>query len=196
MAFRQMPEPGDPIKLGEFMLGDHRFPAVYFLYRRGEVVYVGQSKTLKFRIEQHLTEGVKMFDAVAFARCSVNLLTKVEGHYIRELAPKYNACAIARKTRERASWHPPDRIMDGSDLRWTVLPGVNGEIGDGKFINAADTFLHPDDLGEFIGVSDKDVAEWIESGELEEDSSPVDLLLFMARNHRAVGKAQQRFDEL
>lgn len=108
MARDQIPEPGDPIQLGEFLLGDYRHPAVYFLYDEGAVVYVGQTKTLKWRIGTHLVEGVKTFDAVAFAPCCVSRLLDVEAHYIRKFTPQYNQCGIAKTVRREDGYIPDD----------------------------------------------------------------------------------------
>ena len=119
MAEASIPQPGGVIQLGDFLKGDHRFPAVYFLHDEGEVVYVGQSKTLQWRIEQHLTEGVKEFDGVSFVACCVSRLLDVEGRYIRELTPRYNNCAIATKARREAAYipdAPPVRVIDGQML--------------------------------------------------------------------------------
>lgn len=108
MAHNPIPEPCDPIQLGEFLLGDYRQPAVYFLYDEGVLVYVGQTTTLKWRIETHLQEGVKTFDAVAFAPCCVSRLLEVESYYIRKFAPQYNQCGIAKAVRREESYIPDD----------------------------------------------------------------------------------------
>jgi hypothetical protein len=105
MAHKSMPRPGDPIQLGEFFLEDRRFPAVYFLYNREKVVYVGQSRTLKWRIETHLSEGIKRFDAVAFIPCTIDRLLSIETHYIRKLLPQYNHCGVASSARQMRAHH-------------------------------------------------------------------------------------------
>jgi hypothetical protein len=104
MAYAQITEPCEPIQLGKFLLEETRFPAVYFLYHEGVVVYVGQSKTLRFRIEQHLTEGVKVFDAIAYIHCRVDQLMIIETDYITRLTPIYNACEVAKSVREGRPW--------------------------------------------------------------------------------------------
>ena len=119
MAKSSIPQPGEEIQLGDLLQGDYRFPAVYFLHDEGEIVYVGQSKTLRWRIEQHLSEGVKTFDAVSFARCCVSRLLEVEGEYIRKLSPRYNNCQIAVTVRREASCipdNPPLRMIDGQQM--------------------------------------------------------------------------------
>jgi hypothetical protein len=104
MAAYGIPEPGEPIKLGAFFLEDRRFPAVYFLYSHGLLVYVGQTRTLKFRVDNHFSTAAKVFDSIAFIRCTIDQLLRIESHYIRKFAPKYNACAIAQSVRENTPW--------------------------------------------------------------------------------------------
>ena len=70
---------------------------VYFLYRSGEVVYVGQAVDIRRRICSHIAEGVKTFDAVSFIRCERDKLDATERRYIQALRPEYNKCAIARR---------------------------------------------------------------------------------------------------
>lgn len=107
MAYRFIPEPTGPYQLGDFYLEDRRFPAVYFLISNGTVVYVGQSKTLQLRIDAHITEAKKVFDSVSFIRCTIDHLLKIEGHFIRRIAPKYNDCLAAKATRAREYWRFP-----------------------------------------------------------------------------------------
>ncbi|MBY8335191.1 GIY-YIG nuclease family protein [Qipengyuania pacifica] len=104
MAYGSIPKQGDPVHLSQFFLEDRRFPAVYFLWDDGVLVYIGQSKTLKWRIETHLTEGKKVFDSVSFIRCTIDRLMEIEGHFIQKFAPKYNDCAVANAVRDNAPW--------------------------------------------------------------------------------------------
>ena len=104
MAYGSLPKPCDPVHLSQFFLEERRFPAVYFLWDDGVLVYVGQSKTLKWRIETHLTEGKKVFDSVSFIPCTIDRLMEIEGHFIQKFAPKYNHCAVANSVRDNAPW--------------------------------------------------------------------------------------------
>lgn len=130
MARHEIPEPYAPVQLGDFLLGDHRFPAVYFLYDEDELVYVGQSTTLRWRIDQHIQDGVKIFDAVGFIPCCVSRLTEIESHYIRTTVPRYNQCAIAKGAREVDDLIPEDfpiRVVDGVN--------VVGSLGLSRIMN-------------------------------------------------------------
>lgn len=193
MAYRSLPVPCEPILLGEFLSGDYRHPAVYLLYFRGEVVYVGQSRTLKLRIDEHLVQGLKTFDAVAFVRCPFNRLNEVESHFIRELAPRYNNCATARKVRQRASWSTQ---RNRRELNRAMFADPQTLDPDNlTFMDAKDCVLRPSEVGEFLGVTDKAASDWLDTGELS-DTSLMGLLMFAAGNRHEVRKAQTYFENL
>lgn len=63
---------------------------IYFLYLKGEVVYIGQALNIMTRINTHLHEKKKEFDSVSWVSVPVELLTKIEIKYIQEHDPKYN----------------------------------------------------------------------------------------------------------
>lgn len=63
---------------------------VYFLYRAGVVVYVGQAQDIRRRVASHMADGVKDFDAVSFIPFTVDKLLSAEARYIRRLRPLYN----------------------------------------------------------------------------------------------------------
>ncbi len=192
MAFAQIPEPGEPVHLATFFLEDRHFPSVYFLYHRGEVVYVGQTRTLKFRIDRHIADGVKVFDAIGFIRCQLNDLLRFESHYIKALAPKYNACQASKRVRERASWatgknreaaRRPDAFT--YHIEAAASCGMQGDDGD--------CYIRPRDFGKFLMVTDKDATDLI--GEVDKPVPLMHMLLW-AMNNRDLAKAQQRFEEL
>lgn len=74
---------------------------IYFLWHKGEVVYVGQAKNMRTRICDHIGDPLKTFDAVSGFPCSLGRLGEMERHYIERLVPKYNRCQTARAARER-----------------------------------------------------------------------------------------------
>ena len=63
---------------------------IYFLKCDGEIVYIGQSRSVYGRISTHKNEGRKKFDKVIFLPCHVNDLNDFEGFFINLLRPKYN----------------------------------------------------------------------------------------------------------
>lgn len=135
MAVDSIPEPGESIQLGEFLQGEYRHPAVYFLMDEGAVVYVGQTTNLKWRIDQHIQQGVKEFDSVAFAPCCVSRLLEVESHYIREMAPPYNQCGIAKAARREDSYIPDDPPVHDRDGELCV-----GSLGLSRIMNCERDF--------------------------------------------------------
>lgn len=65
-------------------------PCVYFLIHEEKVVYVGQSKCLPLRINQHLQEGVKLFDKINYTKLPEKNLNHFEKKMIKYFSPKYN----------------------------------------------------------------------------------------------------------
>lgn len=93
---------------------------VYFLYRDGLVVYVGQARNVRARIGQHISEGRKTFDGVTIIPCSTDRLNRIEAHYIDLLKPLYNACHVSRRSRfeddaRGVSLHQPAPITSDFD---------------------------------------------------------------------------------
>lgn len=72
---------------------------VYFLWRVGVIVYVGQSKNMTDRIVQHLGDALKAFDHVSCLPCPSMALDKTERHYIEKFMPKYNRCSYSTAVR-------------------------------------------------------------------------------------------------
>jgi len=63
---------------------------VYFLVMNDEVVYVGQSRDVAYRIRQHQERKKDEFDRVFVVTCDPDMLACVEEAYISELKPKLN----------------------------------------------------------------------------------------------------------
>lgn len=70
-------------------------PCVYFLIRRGEIVYVGRAVRLFRRLGQHLHDG-KEFDAFSFITCALEEVDVLEARYIEALKPRWNALSYPR----------------------------------------------------------------------------------------------------
>jgi hypothetical protein len=69
---------------------DRAVPGIYFLIRGTEIVYVGQSKNLPVRIQQHRRKNGMEFDRFTVYPCAASLLDKMEQHYIAMFRPPYN----------------------------------------------------------------------------------------------------------
>lgn len=96
----------DEVSLPQFR-GPVQFPdistlsatGVYFLIYRGIVVYVGQARSVRQRVGQHISEGRKTFDAVSYHPCDVGDLDALERRYILQFLPKYNQCQLATQVK-------------------------------------------------------------------------------------------------
>lgn len=111
MASSDMPELGQPVQMSS--LPPPGTSGVYFLYRDGVVVYVGQGRNIRARIGAHISECLKFFDAVSFIACPLGELLSRERSFIRRLAPEYNQCNVARAAKrpkdEARSWLSENR---------------------------------------------------------------------------------------
>lgn len=67
----------------------HRHSGIYFLLDDDEIVYVGQSKNIQARFENH-TKSNKIFNRWFYIFCDIEDLNKTEAYYILMLRPKYN----------------------------------------------------------------------------------------------------------
>jgi hypothetical protein len=61
---------------------------IYFLIKDNEIVYVGKSKRISYRLNDH--KRVKDFNRVFFIECNEEDLDEVERTYIRKFLPKLN----------------------------------------------------------------------------------------------------------
>lgn len=72
---------------------------VYLLHLRGQIVYVGQGKSMRARIGNHFSEGTKTFDGVSCIPCDCKRMDKIEKALIAAFAPKYNQCSVAKSVK-------------------------------------------------------------------------------------------------
>lgn len=71
-----------------FKVEDIYMPCVYFLFKSGEIVYVGQTITGLQRIFFHTAD--KDFDSVGIIKCDISKLNETETYYIAKYKPIYN----------------------------------------------------------------------------------------------------------
>lgn len=73
---------------------EHNFKltkGIYFLFLKGELVYVGRSLNVYARIQQHVDERIKEFDHSFIQLVGSGIsLSKLERQYIIAYSPKYN----------------------------------------------------------------------------------------------------------
>lgn len=67
---------------------------IYFLCRAGRVVYVGQSRNIQQRVNDHIAS--KDFDYVFCTHVDPERLDEVEGYWIKKLEPEYNVNGTSR----------------------------------------------------------------------------------------------------
>lgn len=72
---------------------------VYFLFRHGVIVYVGQSIDVPVRISQHKIKRDKDFDEYSFIRIPNNKLDSTERYYINAHNPTYNKTKGNKKSK-------------------------------------------------------------------------------------------------
>ena len=64
---------------------------IYFLYKREDIIYIGKSINVIFRIGQHLSDYHKDFDYYKFIEFNEDEdLEKIEKEYIDKYKPFYN----------------------------------------------------------------------------------------------------------
>lgn len=69
---------------------------VYFLKFEGQIVYVGQSRSVYGRVSTHKAERTKKFDQITFMPCDPKELNEFEGFFINLLKLKYNGGKMDR----------------------------------------------------------------------------------------------------
>ena len=67
-------------------------PGVYFLIRRGRIMYVGQSINPLCRLGQHAAE--RNFDSFVVLPCKQEDLSTIEGGYILKFRPPWNKSGL------------------------------------------------------------------------------------------------------
>lgn len=100
-------------------------PGVYFLCDGNEVVYVGQSTNVVYRVATHIMEGKKRFDhhRVFYVPCHPEALDKLEQQFIVQLNPKYNGGMFSKYEKPSKSFarfagleYPPRHGTPGVQL--------------------------------------------------------------------------------
>lgn len=166
MARGYIPPLPQPVHLGKFMLGNLRVCGVYFLWHKDELVYVGQTRVLQERLNQHLGERRKVFDAIGFIPCTIDELTKIESHFIRRFAPKYNNCGNAKMSRLAGMCRPS--------------PKPTIDLGSLKFVPAEEITLNLYEMADALGVDDGDAVKARNAGLLP-NMSLLDALLALPK---------------
>ena len=89
---------------------------VYFLIRRSEVVYVGQSVNVFARLAQHLKGRRITFDSFNVVPCKAEDLDSAEAHYIAALVPRNNR-SMGEVVLPEAGIPGPPYVTNAEDAR-------------------------------------------------------------------------------
>jgi len=102
---------------------------VYFLYDKGEVVYVGQTNDIYRRISEHARgnqkHGIqqKEFDDWSYVKCDdEDTREKLEALLIKHILPKYN---IDQKTYYKSPERYAETESREKSLRWNPNVAAN-----------------------------------------------------------------------
>jgi len=63
--------------------------AIYFLLNDNEIVYIGKSTNLKFRIAEHKSYP-RFFNLIRFIECPIDLLDYYESRWMLRFRPSHN----------------------------------------------------------------------------------------------------------
>jgi hypothetical protein len=76
---------------------------VYLLMGGDSVLYVGQSRNVSMRVNQHRRDGRIPFDSVRVVKCGPENLIKIESDLIFEHRPKFNNCGMKKYSEKEAA---------------------------------------------------------------------------------------------
>lgn len=118
---------------------------VYFLLKNNEVIYVGQSKSLKARLASH---GDKGFDDVSFICAPDHALNDVEAFYIVKFNPELNRSipssnvyTMKSKVRESMIEILDDtvaKLIDECEVVYQTKAARNPKYKQKQYINRSD----------------------------------------------------------
>jgi hypothetical protein len=152
------------------VLTENYGPFVYFLINESEIIYVGQTFSLKGRIYQHTTE--KTFTHVCFLEVKGSDLNNIEAAYIVKLNPSINrtipsndlyASTGAIRTRSMET-------LKAAVDRAVEIIGPSFQHGDhrpAKYFKIADVDLATAKIAAAIEESLSDLDAWVTGEPLE-----------------------------
>lgn len=103
---------GQPRTMAQIMrlprlLPNQSMSGIYFLFKDGECIYIGQSRQVYVRVREHrTTKGpTRAFDSYSWVRCDIENLDRIEQWYIEKFSPIYNTTwnEAGRRRRRRAA---------------------------------------------------------------------------------------------
>jgi hypothetical protein len=82
-----------PVAIPDAVPAPRGLVGVYMLVLGDEIVYVGSSSGIEFRLYQHAVEEIKEFDSALWVSLPPGVHPHYEGAFIRALRPRYNRVA-------------------------------------------------------------------------------------------------------
>ena len=105
-------------KDGELIVRDYAGPFIYLLYNKEELVYIGKSLNVIYRIAAHITrvETDMDFDRAVMKRVPALELDGIEKQLIIKNKPKYNISYVVNPTRVHTRRETPIRLDMSRDF--------------------------------------------------------------------------------
>lgn len=97
------------------MTHSNRICCVYFLYKEGVLIYIGQTINLAGRMQGHHFDGIRDYDLIKWIKCAPDQLRPLEKRMIRMFRPNRNLKMN------------PDQV---GHQRWEIKYGRIGLKGD------------------------------------------------------------------
>jgi hypothetical protein len=108
----------------------HRAHYVYYLYRDGEVVYIGQTSNVMSRMVSHsVGKSRKHFDGAMYRLCeSENDMRKIESNEIHRLRPAFNRRRGLSYSQTQEEWldSHPSYVLAAAIANARMERGTNG----------------------------------------------------------------------
>lgn len=144
----------DRIPSARFRLKDYIVCGVYFLFNGSSLRYIGQSRNILRRVDEHYNNGQGLeFDSFTFVRCPLWHLDDLEQHCIQTFKPPLNATdAPARK-------RPPTKAPDSFTSPLVVEMPSNDE--------ALPLLMTIPQAIAYSGIKETKMREFIKEGKLE-----------------------------
>lgn len=97
---------------------------VYFLFRRDDIVYVGQSIDARRRVFSHAKTGEKTFDSFSVVKIEgdiegdidLDYLRRLESAYILKFLPEYNVGITPSHIWDRGTFEVGDRVLSRQEF--------------------------------------------------------------------------------
>lgn len=99
---------------------------LYFLYKQGELVYIGKSNNIFYRVGMHIHENAKDFDSFEYQIVEdENERSNLEGYLIEVFKPKYNEKLEPNNIFDKNKKHNYDYALDCATEAYEIINKYN-----------------------------------------------------------------------